>query len=902
AQLAYEQAENKLKQAQAAQTTGTINAKTALNTSKSKGTNAQTTYNVTITQSNGCTSSASKVVVVNPKPVANAGSDITIVQGESANLYANAGSNTSFGFKWINMNKYDSILGQKVIVSPTVTSTYTLFVKSENGCTSTDGIVINVVGKLVVTAGDNKSICVGGSATLKAEGGTMFKWSDAANSTTSSIVVSPSITTTYTVTAFDGFQSATNIVTVFVNNLKVNAGQNQNICKSAQATLNAYAEGAAGTQISFVWNTGEKTATIKVAPTSSATYSVTVTSGGCSASNNVTVNVSDIVANAGMNQTICNGQSANLTATGGTTYKWNTGASNTGASVLVSPTTTTTYTVTVGSGNCSAVSSVIVSVKDKIVASAGANQTICSGQAARLAATGGELYKWSTNDLQANIAVTPATTTTYTVTTSKNGCYETSDVVIFVNPSIKVSINGGIAICKGGIVDLYAQTLNNPNINFQWSTGETSQKLTVSPTATATYFITATLGTCTATNNTVVIVNEAVPASAGPNKTINSESTVQLTASGGDYYIWNLGLQKQTISVTPTITTTYTVTVRNIAGCSATANTVVIVNAPPVANAGSDLTICLLKTCTLNAIGGKYYQWSTGSRQQQIVVNPTSTTTYTVTVTNSTGAKNTDQVIVTVNFATANAGPDKTVCKGQSVTLSGSGSGGTFKWNTGETTSSIVVTPLSMKIYSLVVTNGSCSATDNVIVRVGNMGVNAGPDRTVCKGSAINIIAIASANSNPSFKWSNGGNTADITAKVGVTTSYTVTATSNAGCSATDQVVITVITCKNNDDFDISNTTASVNNNKISTDNGLNLSVYPNPGNGIYNFEAKIAGNSSVRLKVLNILGVKVYETTIKNDSGIFRKNLNLTNLPNGLYMLVVETDAQKVVRNFIKN
>ena len=107
-------------------------------------------------------------------------------------------------------------------------------------------------------------------------------------------------------------------------------------------------------------------ASVTASPTVTTTYSVVVTSGGCSNSATVTVSVIALpTISAGANVAICNGASTTLTATGGTTYSWSptTGlGTTTGASVVASPTLTTTYTVTGGNGTCSNIGTVTVTV------------------------------------------------------------------------------------------------------------------------------------------------------------------------------------------------------------------------------------------------------------------------------------------------------------------------------------------------------------------------------------------------------------------------------------------------------------------------------------------------------------------------------------------------------------
>ncbi len=138
-----------------------------------------------------------------------------------------------------------------------------------------------------------------------------------------------------------------------------------------------------------------------------------------------------VVANAGPDVTICDGDGTTLTASGGNTYLWSTGATT--ASINVSPTNTTTYTVTVSDGVSSDNDDVIVTVNSVPTANAGTDVTINQGNSTTLTATGGGTYSWSTGATTASINVSPANTTTYTVTVTQNGCSSNDDVIVTVN-------------------------------------------------------------------------------------------------------------------------------------------------------------------------------------------------------------------------------------------------------------------------------------------------------------------------------------------------------------------------------------------------------------------------------------------------------------------------------------
>ncbi|MBK9641655.1 MAG: PKD domain-containing protein [Saprospiraceae bacterium] len=126
-----------------------------------------TTYSVTVTDFNLCTSTDNVIVTVNPKPVVNAGMDVAICKGTSTTLMANGSMGTPpYTYNWDN----GLGAGQNHNVSPISTTTYSVTVTDFNLCTSTDNVIVTVNPKPVVNAGMDVAICKGTSTTLMANG------------------------------------------------------------------------------------------------------------------------------------------------------------------------------------------------------------------------------------------------------------------------------------------------------------------------------------------------------------------------------------------------------------------------------------------------------------------------------------------------------------------------------------------------------------------------------------------------------------------------------------------------------------------------------------------------------------------------------------------------------------
>jgi len=543
----------------------------------------------------------------------------------------------------------------------------------------------------------------------------------------------------------------------------------------------------------------------------------------CDTSVTQSIIVSIPTAEAGTDTAFCIGNSTQLNATGGTSYSWSPSLGLSATDIpnpIANPITTTTYFVTVtGNPGCTAFDSVTVTVNLMPIADAGADTAICSGGSTQFNATGGTTYSWSPSlglsatDIPNPIA-NPITTTTYFLTVTGNpGCTAIDSVTVTVNSMLIADAGVDVAICDGSNTQLNA----SGGVTYSWSPSLGLSATDIpnpiaNPITTTTYFVTVTnnLG-CTATDDVTVLANTLPFADAGLDVAICLGNNTQLGASGGTIYSWSpsTGLSATDIPnpiANPTVTTTYIVTITDDNGCSATDNVIVTINLLPTANAGSDAAICIGNSTQLSAGGGITYLWSpsTGLSATDIsnpMANPTSTTTYTVTVTNSQGCSATDNVTVTVNsLPTANAGSDVAICNGNSTQLFANG-GGTYLWSpsTGLSSTNIsvpIASPTTTTTYTVTVTNANnCTASDNVIVTVNSLpSAYAGADLSICSGDNAQLNATGGTN----YSWSpsvglSAANISNPIANPTTTTTYTVTVTDANNCTATDGVVISII-------------------------------------------------------------------------------------------------------------
>lgn len=617
--------------------------------------------------------------------------------------------------------------------------------------------------------------------------------------------------------------------------LSVCSGLSTILSASGTGTLYWYDVPNGGTAL------GTGTSFTTQAITAPKTFYVQAGSGTCaSARTAITVNVNalpptpvNITPTA--NQNICSGNSTVLSVTpagagistfwslfpqGGNTFT--TGASAT----IAASSLTTTDTFYVGnafvSNNCnSPLIPIIVNVTQAPAAPVNttptANQTVCTGSSTTLTATGTGTLEWFANPTGGNALSTGGSFTTPAINTATsyfvasnggNGCSSTrTEVQVTTAPTPPAPNNttttANLSRCVGNSTTLTAST-NFANAPLKWyanATGGTSlatggSYTTPVLTATDTFYVAAESATCPSPR-TAIIVTVNAPPTAGISTVIPSVcpgESITLTASGGTGYAWsNSGGSNAAATFTPASATTYTVTVTNAATCTATASlNVTIRTAPVAAIAPTGAAICSGQSQALTASGGTGYAWSNSlGNGANKTVNPTQTTTYIVTVTNTNACSDTASITVNVTatpVATIN-GPT-TICAGLSATLTASG-GASYAWsNSLGSNAAITVSPTQNTAYTVTVSNGNCTATASQTVSVQSAPTaTVSGNTTICNGESTTLTA----NGGNTYTWSNGlGSTSAITVSPATTTTYNVTVSIGANCSATTTQTITV--------------------------------------------------------------------------------------------------------------
>jgi PKD repeat protein/predicted secreted protein len=453
-------------------------------------------------------------------------------------------------------------------------------------------------------------------------------------------------------------------------------------------------------------------------------------------------------------------------------------------------------------------------------------------------------------------------------------------------PSIAATPNGATSLC---------QNFANTNYTTTGATYATSYVWSINPPSAGTITGTSTTGTVNwnaaytgaatisvygvnncgngATSNTLTVtVNPNPTANAGSDQNITSGQPAILTAnSGGTSYAWSNGGSTQSITVYPTSTTTYTVTVYNSYGCSATDDVTVFVTggALSVNATATPNSICLGSTVQLNANptggNGTYaYSWSSSPAGfSSAIQNPTATpsisTTYTVTVT-SNGSTATAAAAVTVNPVPA----QPTISAVGSLLTSSAAT--TYQWYfnggliSGATSQTYTATQDGS--YTVVVTNAyGCSNTSAPY----NYNV------TTAQPFVPEVVATAGdyfTGSSAALGWTIG----EVLIETGTGTSNIIT----QGFHQADYQITTLVS-ETSDDYLIN--------------------VYPNPASDNITVEIISRAEDNLKLKLYDAQGKLLVNEKIKAEEKT--KILDLQNFSKGMYILNVYTTHGKLVKSY---
>lgn len=277
-----------------------------------------------------------------------------------------------------------------------------------------------------------------------------------------------------------------------------------------------------------------------------------------------------------------------------------------------------------------------ISISNTLIVALGSDTTVCFGQSVTLnAGVANQTYLWSTGATTQSITAT--TTGVYTVTvTNLAGCSTSDQINVTVSPKINVNLGPDKSICVGVAELLDAGTI--AGATYLWNSGATTQ--TINVINAGEYWVKVTVGACFTIDTINIIVVQKPTVNLGANVSICIGDSITLDAGGTNLtYLWNTGATTQTINVkTPG---TYSVTVSNTLGCSATDDIVITNKVATNSNYTGNAVNGLNWQFNGPTVSGLTYNWNFGDPTSPAntsqLRNPlhlfTAPGTYTVTLT-----------------------------------------------------------------------------------------------------------------------------------------------------------------------------------------------------------------------------------------------------------------------------
>ncbi len=480
---------------------------------------AATVGNNTITYSvtGACAGNTTSTIVVNPLPVSDAGTDVTICSGTAATI--GSPNTVGYTYSWAPA----AGLSSAIISNPSITTVnngtvpivtnYTV-TTTANTCTSTDAVTVTVNPQPVLAITNPAAVCTPNTVDLTAAavtagstgGGVFTYWTDAA--ATAPLATPAAVATSGTyyikVTATGG---CTDIapVTVTINPLPVsNAGPDITICTGTPATLGTAttagygyswspATGLSSSTISNPDNTTTNAGTTSIVTTYTVTTTITAT--GCQSADTAIVTVNPFPVLATTNPAaVCAPSTVDITlpavtagsiGAGVLSYWLDAAATN----PLLTPTAVAasgTYYIKIVSGaGCSDLDSVVVTINPLPVSNAGPDLVLCTGGTGPIGTptTAGDTYSWtpgtglsSTTISDPTVTLTNLTlspvSTSYAVTTTitATGCLSHDTVIVTVNPVATANAGSSQSVCSGSSLTL-AGAVGGAASGGTWSGG-----------------------------------------------------------------------------------------------------------------------------------------------------------------------------------------------------------------------------------------------------------------------------------------------------------------------------------------------------------------------------------------------------------------------------------------------
>ncbi len=411
----------------------------------------------------GCKKTAFTVITASASTTTLSVNHASVCAGNSATLTVQGNAPS---YAWGPSASLSSTSGSVIIANPSVTTVYTV-TSSSGSCPATATVSVSVFPYPVLTTAANPTICSGNTTALSASGAGNYNWAPSAglmSSTGATVMASPSVTTTYTVTGTTSACAASRILTVFVMPSPVAnvTASPSSVCSGGSSSLSVSGTGT------YTWSTGSSASSIMVSPQSTTIYTVSGANASCAASATVEVAVMQVTSlQVNAVAPVCYGQSLALTATGATTYNWQPSAGITdphNGSIRIKPTANTVYSVTaVSPGRCPVTQTLGVTVYPVPHVYAGRDTIIDREESVKLSGSGDvdvAFFSMSAEPLDcyfcSSLTVSPSETTCYLLKGENTyGCFGLDTLCVQVDRSYGLYVPNTFTPNADGMNDVF---------------------------------------------------------------------------------------------------------------------------------------------------------------------------------------------------------------------------------------------------------------------------------------------------------------------------------------------------------------------------------------------------------------------------------------------------------------
>lgn len=797
------------------------------------------TYIVTVTDSNGCIDTAlAQITQPNALATSISKDDVSCNGGNNGSATATVTGGTSpYYYSW----NTTPVQTTSIAIGLTA-GTYTVTITDSNGCTDTANVTILQSSSLNTNTTATEVSCNGGNngtASIAVSGGTSpytYNWNTSPTQTTATATNLSAGTYNVIVLDSNGCSDTATVTITQPTSLIASIGSKLDASCNGGNNGSAMAIATGGkAPYTYSWNTSPTQSNATATNLNAGNYTVTITdSNGCMDTATVSIGQpQSITATLSKSDISCNGGNdgtATVTTTGGTapyTYSWNTTPTQTG--ITATGLTSGTYNVTIQDSNgCNHITSVTIGQPTALTSITNTIKVKCFGDSngrAAVVVNGGTApytYSWSTTPPQTTSTATNLPIGNYTVVViDSNGCKDTVSANVQQPQVLKASITSknNVSCYEGNDGSITADANGGTAPYFYtWSTIPSYTTPQIKNLSAGQYSVSIVDSNgCKDTASATLTEPNEIKVTAGPtNKTCigmangGAEVTSVIGGTAPYSYSWNTNPKQTTPTATGLLPGTYTISVIDANGCTVIKN-VTVGNYPPVELVvDPHKVLCEHQEVQLNVSGAAQYQWvvDTVGLSCTYCSNPTASPlnskTYYVLGIDTNNCSDTAEVFVEVlKKGNTSVGPDQDVCSNETVSLSATG-GIEYTWLPNQwldnnKISNPTTTAEESINYTVIIKQNDCftdTLQQNIVVHP-MPTVDLGPDISGgISGASFQLHAEATLASKIEWTPTAGLSCTNcfdpIARTTGETITYVATVSTEFGCTAYDDITITV--------------------------------------------------------------------------------------------------------------